>query len=51
MAIAINPPTFPEFELQLKDTAPTRFEKYVERLNNMFTAMSVTQAFQKKAIC
>ena len=50
MATAINLPTFPEFELQPRDTAPTRFEKYVKRLNNMFTAMSVTRASQKKAM-
>jgi len=34
MATVINLPTFPEFELQPRDTAPTRFEKYVKRLNN-----------------
>ena len=50
MATAINLPTFPEFELQSRDTAPTRFEKYVKRLNNMFTAMSITRASQKKAM-
>ena len=50
MATAINLPTFPEFELQPRDTAPTRFEKYVKRLNNMFTAMSITQASRKKAM-
>ena len=46
----INLPTFPEFELQPRDTAPTHFEKYVKRLNNMFTAMSITQASRKKAM-
>ena len=50
MATAINLPTFPEFELQLRDTAPTCFEKYVKRLNNMFTVMSITQAPRKKAM-
>ena len=50
MATAINLPTFPEFELQVTDTAPIRFEKYVKRLNNMFTAMSITQASRKKAM-
>ena len=29
MATAINLPTFPEFELELRDTSPTRFERYV----------------------
>jgi len=50
MATAINLLTFPEFELQPRDTAPTRFEKYVKHLNNMFTAMNVTQAPRKKAM-
>ena len=50
MATAINLPTFPEFELQPRDTAPTRFEKYVKRLNNMFTVMNITQAPRKKAM-
>ena len=50
MATAINLLTFPEFELQPRDTAPTCFEKYVKRLNNMFTVMSITQAPQKKAM-
>ena len=50
MAAAINLPTFPEFELQPRDTAPTRFEKYVKRLNNMFKAMNITKASQQKAM-
>ena len=50
MATAINLPTFSEFEPQPRDTAPTRFEKYVKCLNNMFTAMSITQASKKKAM-
>jgi len=50
MATAINLPTFPEFELQPRDTAPTRFEKYVKRLNNMFTAMNITQAPRKTTV-
>ena len=50
MATAINLPTFPEFELQPRDRAPTRFEKYVKRLNNMFTAMGITHASRKKAM-
>lgn len=45
-----NLPTFPEFELQPRDTAPTRFEKYVKHLNNMFTAMGITQASRKKVM-
>ena len=51
MATAINLPTFPEFQPQQRDTAPsTRFQKYVKRLNNMFTAMSIARASQKKAM-
>ena len=50
MATAINIPTFSEFELQPRDTAPTRLEKYVRCLNNMFTAMSINQASKKKAM-
>ena len=49
-AMAINLPTFPEFDLQPRDTVPVRFEKYVKRLDNMFTAMNITRASQKKAI-
>ena len=48
--MAINLPSFPEFELQPRDTTPVRFEKYVKRMNNMFAAMDVTQASQKKAM-
>ena len=48
MATGIYLPTFPEFELQPRDTTPTRFEKYVKRLNNMFTAMNITRAPQKE---
>ena len=48
--VTINLPTFPEFELQPRDTTPTRFEKYVKRLNHMFTAISITQASRKKAM-
>ena len=49
-AMAINLPTFPEFDLQPRDTVPVRFEKYVKRLDNMFTAMNITRASQKKAM-
>ena len=50
MATGINLPTFSEFELQPRDTARTRFEKYVKCLNNMFTAISITPASKKKAM-
>ena len=50
MAMGINLLTFPKFELQPRDTTPTRFEKYVKCLNNMFTAMSSTGGPQKKAM-
>ena len=49
-AMAINLPTFPEFDLQPRDTVPVRFEKYVKRLDNIFTAMNITRASQKKAM-
>ena len=49
-AMAINLPTFPEFDPQPRDTVPVRFEKYVKRLDNMFTAMNITRASQKKAM-
>ena len=48
--MAINLPTFPEFDLQPRDTVPVRFKKYVKRLDNMFTAMNITRASQKKAM-
>ena len=48
--MAVNLPTFPEFDLQPRDTVPVRFEKYVKRLDNMFTAMNITRASQKKAM-
>jgi len=50
MATAINLSTFPEFELQPRDTTPTRFERYVKRLNDMFTAMNITPVPRKKAM-
>ena len=50
MATAINLPTFSEFELQPRNTAPTRLEKYVRCLKNMFTAMSINQESKKKAM-
>ena len=49
-AMAINLPTFAEFDLQPRDAVPVRFEKYVKRLDNMFTAMNITRASQKKAM-
>ena len=48
-AMAINLPTFPEFDPQLRDTVPVSFEKYVKRLENMFTAMNITRASQKES--
>ena len=48
-AMAINLPTFPEFDLQPRDTVPVRSEKYVKRLD-MFTAMNITRASQKKSM-
>ena len=48
--MAVNLLTFPEFDLQQRDTVPVCFEKYVKRLDNMFTAMNITRASQKKAM-
>ena len=42
-------PTFPEFDLQPRETVPTRFDKYQKRLNNLFAAMGVEEATRKKA--
>ena len=50
MAAPMNLPSFPEFELHPRETAPTRFEKYVKRVNNLFAAMNITKAAQKKAM-
>lgn len=50
MARAINLLTFSEFELKPRETAPTHIKKYVNRLNNMFTAMKHYQASQEKAM-
>ncbi len=49
-AQSINLPPFAEFEFQSRETAPTRFDKYIKWLENMFLAMSVTDAKQKKAM-
>ena len=46
----INLQSFPEFELQPKDTTPIHFEKYIKHLNTMFTVMNITWASQKKAM-
>ena len=48
--MAINLPTFPEFDLQPRETVPTRFEKYHKRLNNLFAAMGIEEAPRKKAM-
>ena len=47
---SINLPNFPEFELHPRETAPTRFDKYIKRLKNMFEAMNITKDSQKKAM-
>ena len=46
----ISLPNFSEFELHPRETAPTRFEKYVKRLDNLFVATNITRATQKRAI-
>jgi hypothetical protein len=50
MATSVNLPNFPEFELHPRETTPTRFEKYIRRLKNMFEAMNVTKDSQQKAM-
>ena len=50
MAVQINLPHFPEFELHPRDTITTCFEKYTKYRNNMFEAMNITRASQKKAM-
>ncbi len=49
-AQSINLPPFAEFEFQPRETAPTRFDKYIKWLEKMLLAMSVTDAKQKKAM-
>ena len=46
----MNLPTFPEFDLQLRETTPILFEKYVKRLINLFCAMNIDDKAQKKAM-
>ena len=48
MAIAL--PTFQTFDLHPRETAPLRFERYVKRLENLFEAMSMTDANRRKAL-
>ena len=48
--MAINLPTFPEFDLQPRETVRTRLEKYQKRLNNLFAAMGIEEAPRKKAM-
>ena len=43
-------PTFPKFDLQPRETIPTRFEKYQKRLNNLFAAMGIEEVTRKKAM-
>ncbi|XP_074641194.1 uncharacterized protein LOC141898939 [Tubulanus polymorphus] len=50
MATAIGLPSFPEFDLQPRETAPIRFDKYIKRLENMFVAMAIDEATRQKAI-
>ena len=45
--MAINLPTFPEFDLQPRETVHIRFEKYQKRLNTMFAAMGIEEALRK----
>ena len=49
MATSVNLPNFPEFELHPRETGPTRFEKCIKRLKNMFEAMNITKDSHQKA--
>ena len=48
--MSVNLPNFPEFKLHPRETAHTRFEKYLKRLDNLFAAINITRTAQKKAI-
>jgi hypothetical protein len=48
--MAVNLPTFTEFDLQPRETAPARFEKYVKRLGNLCVAMDITDPARQKAM-
>lgn len=48
--MAINLPQFPQFDLSPRDTIPTRFEKWVKRLETLFKAMQITDAEQQQAM-
>ena len=48
--MALNLPPFPAFELSPRETVATRFEKWVKKLNILYTAIKITDANQKKAI-
>lgn len=50
MATAINLLTFSEFELKPRETAPIHIKKYVNHLNNMFTAMKHYPSVPREAM-
>ena len=50
LAMAINLHTFPEFDLQPRETVLTSFEKYHKRPNNLFAAMGIAESPRKKAM-
>ena len=48
--MAVNLPSFPELDLHPRESIPTRFEKYLKRLNNLFDAMEIADPKRKKAM-
>ena len=43
-------PSFRQFELQPRETAPVRFEKYIKKLKNYFLAMEVANPVRQRAM-
>jgi hypothetical protein len=48
--MAVNLPTVTEFDLHPRETTPARYEKYVNRLGNLFVAMDITDPARQKAM-
>jgi len=48
--MAAGLPQFPEFDLHPRETTPARFDRYVQRLERLFTAMAVDDPGRKQAM-
>ena len=46
----INLPNFPEFDVSPRETVATRWDKYVKKLNRLFTAMNIDVDIRKQAM-